>query len=216
VSGRLHRHETRRFALTLDETRPIGSSGRSLRRNSATRSPVRRRSASPRWTCPRSRPTVRGGRERPVHVLTAAPSAADVESRTATRRLRLPAPCRRSSVERGIRRGAHPLTEHDLEAGASRGTDERPAEARASAGNGATRTRRSASPSMPARTTSASRSRLTRTRTWRPDHSGTAPTDQSDSPSVTTAPTPSTPSAHSTRLDPPPALTDEDACLVEL
>jgi MFS family permease len=29
VSGRLHRHETRRFALTLDETRPIGSSGRS-------------------------------------------------------------------------------------------------------------------------------------------------------------------------------------------
>lgn len=73
-----------------------------------------------------------------------------------------------------------------------------PAEARASAGNGATRTRRSASPSMPARTTSASRSRLTRTRSWRPDHSGTAPTDQSDSPSVTTAPTPSTPSAHST------------------
>ena len=49
VSGRLHRHERKRFRLTIDETRPL-SVVRRCPRSSATRSPARRRSRSPETT----------------------------------------------------------------------------------------------------------------------------------------------------------------------
>ena len=52
VSGRLHRHEEKRFRLTIDETRPLSSS---VPRSSATRSPhdadpAARRRRAPRRT----------------------------------------------------------------------------------------------------------------------------------------------------------------------
>ena len=63
-----------------------------------------------------------------------------------------------------------------------------PAEAAASGASGASRTVRQGPPSQRARTVTASPARLARTVTCRPAQSGTGAMDQSDRPSVTTAP----------------------------